>query len=135
MDLSQQVIQINEYELSGTSDDYVAAIGRLAERTERDGHRGVIEYRFFVRPGGGRAGATIVYADVDAWKQHHEIAYQWEEMGALQASVRLDRLTLFGPLNDEIEAWLRDAGIEYTHYPEPAAQFTRVSQAEPQPGD
>ena len=126
MGIEHHVIQVNEYELVGESDAYVDAIGRLADRTEREGHPGVLEYRFFVNAVSGSAGATIIYDNADSWRAHHELAYQWGEMGELQATVRLKRLILFGPLTEDIESWLAGAGISYHHYPAAAAQFIRT---------
>lgn len=125
MDLDTQVIQVNEYDLAADSASYVAAITQLAARTEQEGDPGVLEYRFFVDRARGTAGATIVYADADAWKRHHELAYQWEEMSALQSTVTLNRLTILGPLGAAVEGWLTGAGISFVHYPDSAAAFVR----------
>ena len=46
-------------------------------------------------------------------------------MSRLQATVKLQSLTLFGPLNDEVEAWIQNAGLSYTHYDLLAAGFIR----------
>jgi hypothetical protein len=44
-------------------------------------------------------------------------------MAALQATVSLRRLTMFGPLSDELAAWLSKANLEYIHYESWAAGF------------
>lgn len=125
MAIEHELIQINEYDLTGEADAYADAIARLADRTEREGSAGVLQYRFYVDQTSRAAGATIIYADADAWRAHHDLAYQWEEMGELQSTVQLKRLTLFGPLTRDAEQWLANAGISYSHYPDPAAQFVR----------
>ena len=66
----RMIINVNEYELVDTAEAYAEAITALAERTEREGHPGVLSYRFYVNEGKGTAGATIVYADADAWVAH-----------------------------------------------------------------
>ena len=123
MDNTRQIIQVNEYDLSDSADAYVAAIAALAGRTESQGHPGVLSYRFYVNRSENTAGATIVYADADAFVAHHRLAYQWDEMPALQATVALKRLLVFGPINDE----MRDmaAGLTLTHYDDYAAGFAR----------
>jgi quinol monooxygenase YgiN len=125
MDLERGVVQINECDLAAEVDTYIDAIKRLADRTEREGDPGVLQYRFYADSTTGTAGAVIVYTDAAAWHTHHELAYQWTEMADLQATVRLTRLTLFGPLTRDLEAWLANAGITYHHYPDPAAGFVR----------
>jgi hypothetical protein len=117
------MIQVNEYSLSDTADAYVSAIGALARRAESEGHPGVLSYRFYVNRSENSAGATIVYADADAWVAHHRMAYQWDEMGALQATISLEGLLIFGPINDEMREMA--AGISYTHYDDYAAGFAR----------
>lgn len=127
MSIDQHVLNVNEYELIDSPDAFVEAIGALARRTESEGHPGVITYQFYVNRADNSAGAVIRYANADAWYEHHHMAYQWKEMPALQATVALKRLTLFGRLNDATEQWLADAGVSYTHYDTMAAGFVRES--------
>jgi hypothetical protein len=125
LELDHQIVNVAEYDLAADAAAYVTAIRRLAERTAAEGHPGVLHYRFYVDRDSNAAGATIIYQDANAWQRHHEMAYQWPEMGDLQATVRLKRLALFGPITPEVEEWLTGADISYTHYPEPAALFAR----------
>ena len=125
MTLAARIVQVNEYDLTDTAEAFVDAISALAERTEREGHTGALGYQFFVNRDEGTAGAVIQYADAAACLAHHQIAYEWHEMPALQATVALKRLTLFGPLNDELRAWIGGTGLEYIHYDEAAAGFIR----------
>ena len=127
MSADRQIININEYELLTSEDDFVVAIRAVAERTEREGHRGVLSYRFFVDGPTKSASACITYADADAWLAHHEMVYGWAEMPAFQKNVRLVRVSLFGPLNDGMEAWLENAKIpcEVLRVSNHAAGFTR----------
>jgi hypothetical protein len=39
--------------------------------------------------------------------------------------VKLQSLALFGPLNEEVAAWIKKAGLSYTHYDFLAAGFVR----------
>lgn len=127
MGLERQIVNVNEYELVETAEAFTAAITALARRTEAEGHRGVLAYRFYVSAGAQRASATIVYEDADAWLGHHRIAYTWPEMPTLQATVRLQRLTFLGPFNDALAEWIRDAGITVpvVHIEAFAAGFVR----------
>lgn len=117
------LIQTNEYDLVADADAHLEAITALARRVETDGHPGVQSYWFFVNRAANTAGAVIAYEDADAWVAHHEMAYQWDEMGTLQATVSLTGLTLFGPINDRIREM--GSGLTYTHYDGYAAGFAR----------
>jgi quinol monooxygenase YgiN len=125
MDAGKQIIQVNEYNLIDSADTFVAAITALTQRTRDEGHPGVRSYHFYVNRDEKTAGATIVYADADAWLAHHQIAYQWEEMPVLQATVSLKRLILLGPLSEELDQSLANAGISFSHYDTLAAGFSR----------
>ena len=125
MNLDRRIVNINEYNLTDTADAYVDAITALARRTEVEGHPGVLAYNFYVSRADNTAGATIIYEDADAWITHHELVYEWEEMPALQATVALKALTLFGPLNEAMTEWISNAGFSYTHYDAFAAGFIR----------
>ena len=124
--LVKQIINVNEYELAESAEAYTAAISALAHRTEAEGHPGVLRYQFYVNETDGSAGATIVYADAAAWVAHHQMAYQWEEMAALQATVSLQRLTVLGPVDDTIRRWVSNAGFVINHYDTLAAGFVRA---------
>lgn len=127
MPLANQIININEYELLTSEEEFVAAISAVAARTKRDGHPGVLSYQFFVDGPSKKAGACITYADADTWLAHHELAYGWEEMPAFQNNVRLARVSLFGPLNDGMRAWLEKANVpcEVLRVNKHAAGFVR----------
>ena len=111
MSVERQIININEYELLTSAEDFTVAIRAVAERTEREGHLGVLSYRFFVDEPNRSAGACITYADADAWLAHHDIAYGWEEMPNFQKNVKLARVLLLGPLHEGMRAWLEKANI------------------------
>ena len=125
--LALQIIQVNHYTLVEPADVFVAAIQALAKRTETEGHPGVLGYKFFVNTSDNSAGAVITYADAAAWMSHHQMAYQWSEMVHLQATVALKRIDLFGPLNEEVEAFVANAkaNFDYSHYDKMAAGFVR----------
>lgn len=126
MAIDQQIVNVNEYELAESADEFVAAIDALAQRTEREGEPGVLRYQFYVNPEENRATAAIVYRDADAWLEHHRLAYEWPEMAALQATVALQRLTFLGPLNDEIEAMAAGIDVPIARCDTLAAGFSRT---------
>jgi hypothetical protein len=44
-------------------------------------------------------------------------------MSRLQATVKLQSLALLGPLNEEVDEWIQNAGLSSTHYDQLAAGF------------
>ena len=79
MQLAAQIVNVNEYDLKAPPDDFVAAIGALADRTERAGHVGVLEYRFYVDATAETAGAVIVYADSETEPASRRKHGDWPE--------------------------------------------------------
>ena len=120
-----RIVNVNQYELKTSADEYRAAITALAARTESEGHAGVVSYQWFVDRSAGTAGAVIVYADAEAWLAHHRMAYEWPEMPALQATVTLTSLTMLGPTSPEIDEFFAGASLPLTQYREPVAGFDR----------
>ncbi len=126
MAIEDQIVNVNEYHLAASADEFVAAIAALAQRTETEGESGVLRYQFYVNSEEGSALAIIVYRDADAWLEHHRLAYTWPEMARLQATVKLDRLTFLGPLNDEIEAMASGIDVPIVRCDTLAAGFART---------
>jgi quinol monooxygenase YgiN len=124
--IENQIVNINEYRLDASADEFVSAIGALAGRTESEGESGVLRYQFYVNRDDGTASAVIVYRDSEAWLEHHRLAYTWHEMAKLQATVKLTRLTFLGPLNDEIEAMASGIDVPIVRSDTLAAGFTRT---------
>ena len=129
MGVEDQIVQVNEYDLVASADEFVAAIEALAQKTEAEGESGVLRYQFYVDSDAGSALATINYRNADAWIEHHRLAYTWSEMGKLQATVELRRLTLLGPLNDEIEAMASGIDVPIVRCDTLAAGFARHARS------
>lgn len=127
MPIDQEIVNVNEYELAGTAEEFVAAISALAERTETEGDSGVLRYQFYVNADDGTATAVIVYRDAASWLEHHRMAYEWPEMAVLQATVKLQRLTFLGPLDDEIEAMAAGVPVPVVRSDALAAGFSRTT--------
>ena len=102
---------LNLYQLTGSVEDFGAAIERLAARVDREGHKGVRSYRFFVNAADRTARAVIDYRDPDAWIGHHDIAIGWPEMSALHEVARLVEVTFLGPLTPEIRNWIDNSKL------------------------
>ena len=125
MGIDQAIVNINQYELKAPIAEFEAAISALAARTRDEGHEGVEQYWWYSDGSGERAAAVIGYRDSEAWLRHHEIAYQWPEMAALQATVAIQSLTVMGPISQEVADFLTNADINVIDYPTWAAGFSR----------
>ena len=111
MPLAKHIVNLNEYDLTGTPEAFTEAITALVTKTEAEGHKGVLRYAFYTDAASGTAAANIVYADANAWIDHHKMVYDWPEMPAFQATVKLRRITFLGPFNQAMQDWLDAASI------------------------
>jgi len=129
MTLAERIININEYRLVGTADDYTAAISAIAERVEREGHPGVLGYHFYLNEAGGTAGAAIIYADAQAWLEHHQMLRSWEEMARFGQTIEFQRAVIFGPISDEMREYIGPNTV-FADHGELAAGFVRSQLAD-----
>lgn len=127
MSIDRQIVNVNEYQLAASADQFAETITALAQRTEAEGEQGVLRYQFYVNSDDDVAVATIVYRDAEAWLEHHRLAYTWPEMAALQSTVQLQKLTFLGPLNEEIEAMASGIDVPIIYCDTLAAGFSRTA--------
>ncbi|WP_291838114.1 hypothetical protein [Limimaricola sp.] len=97
--------------MRGSAEDFVAATQALADRVRREGHPGVLSYRFWVDAASAQGRAVIDYADAAAWTGHHDIAMDWPEMAALHEAAALSEVTFLGKVTPEILAWMADGPL------------------------
>lgn len=102
---------LNLYTLTGSADDFRAAIERLASRVRDQGHPGVLSYRFFVNEAEKTARAVIDYENAAAWIGHHDIAMGWSEMSGLHRVATLSEVTFLGLLTPEIQNWIDNSKL------------------------
>ena len=105
---------LNLYRLKGTAAQFQAAITLLADRVQREGHRGIQSYQFYVNGDENTARAVIDYENAAAWIGHHDIAMGWPEMQGLHAVASLADVTFLGPLTPEIRRWIENSSLTAT---------------------
>ena len=66
MPLAKQIVNLNEYDLTGTPEAFTETISALATKTEAEGHKGVLRYAFYVDVASGTAAANTVAERSDA---------------------------------------------------------------------
>lgn len=118
---------VNRYRLVSGRQAFLTATTALARRVQRDGHRGVLDYRFFCTEGSAEGQAVVRYRDAEAWVGHHDLAMGWPEMAALRAAAELEEITLFGPISDAMRVWIDAMGLagKVRHQGEAVAGFCR----------
>jgi hypothetical protein len=102
---------LNQYTLTAGAEAFRLAITRLADRVQREGHPGLLTYRFFIDAEGATARAVVDYRDAEAWIGHHDLAMPWPEMAALHAVARLSQVTFLGAVSPEITAWIAGSSL------------------------
>lgn len=115
------------YRLDGPAGTFAAAAGQLAGRVRREGHPGVLGYRFFVDAAAASARAVVDYGDPEAWLGHHEIVTGWPEMAALRRAATLTEVCFLGRVTPAMLEWMARSGLsaEVRHGFGVAAGFVR----------
>ncbi|WP_417684211.1 hypothetical protein [Roseibium sp.] len=103
---------LNLYRLTLGASEFTRAITALSKRVEREGHPGVLGYRFFVNGHEKTARAVVDYRDANAWIGHHDIAMAWPEMKALHSVASLTDVTFLGDLTPEIQDWIDRSSLK-----------------------
>lgn len=118
-----EVVAVNRYRVLDAA-AFDAATAALAVRVRKEGHPGVLSYRFY-RTEDGRA--VVRYQDPSAWVGHHDLIMGWPEMAALRAAAELAEVLLFGPVTAEMRDWIDRMGLgpRVRLVGEPVAGFVR----------
>ena len=120
-----QLTTVTQYELAKPRDEYEAAIQELARRTEQEGHQDVLTYQFYQDPKSPTAGGVIIYADDDAFVEHHQIVARWEELATFKATHRLLDIVVYGQVGASAEGFLKQADLLDRHIGPHIAGFER----------
>jgi hypothetical protein len=123
--MAAEITVVNTYALrDGLA--FEAAVAALANRVEREGHPGVLSYRFY-RPSEQVGKAVVSYARPEVWMGHHDLIVGWPETATVWAAGELTEIMVFGPVTDVMLAWLERAGMlgRLQHQGDPVAGFRR----------
>ena len=102
---------VNRYRLLSDRAAFIAAVAALAGRVKAEGHKGVLDYRFYCPEGAGEGRAVVRYRDAEAWVGHHDLAMAWPEMAAFRAVAALDWVDLYGLVTPAMRDWIDRMGL------------------------
>lgn len=114
MMISEKLIITNHYQLIQSAERFHLAIKALVARVEKEGHAGVLAYRFYVNETENCARGIIEYANPDGWIGHHDTSMGWPEMKALHSVANLVHVTFHGPVNQSILNWINSSSLTAT---------------------
>ena len=114
MATADQIVQVAEYEVTGDPDAYLEAIAAVAARVEAEGVSTMTRYTFYLDRDAGTVTSVIVHESAESWVNHHRMLEQWAaEYGRLKETFHQTRLRIFGPVTDDIRAWLGEHGAAF----------------------
>ncbi len=111
---AQKLIITNHYLLRSDAKAFRLAISALVARVEKEGHHGVLAYRFYVNETENCARGIIEYANPEGWIGHHDVSMGWDEMKALHSVASLAHVTFHGPVNQAILDWINGSTLSAT---------------------
>ena len=128
--MNQQVTLVEKLELTALRDEFNRVVSAAITRLEREGIHALRSVRFFAEPGTTQIGAILTFSDAARMMEHVQMISTWPEFAAILHVLRPLEVRAFGPLNDDVRAWLSSMKVDISSYPEQVAGFSRDSSGE-----
>ena len=123
--MRSELIQVSDYQLTASAEEFLAAAEALATKVEDDGLVALLRYGFYADEASGTAAAVIVFRDATAWAEHHDMVAEWDEYDHFREVVTLTAIRFIGDLPEELAEGMGQAGIDYRHMGALQAGFVR----------
>jgi hypothetical protein len=107
---SEQVTLVEVLELTGTFEEFAAAIQAAARRLEAEGIQELVTLQFYATPGSTEVGALLTFADRSRIMEHIGMITEWEEFERFFSTTKPLDVRVYGKLSAEAEAWVRQFG-------------------------
>jgi len=122
---SEYVTFVEVLELTGSFEEFEAAIQAAVRRLEAEGIRELVRVQFYATPGSTEVGAILTFADRDRVMEHIGMITKWEEFERFFGRVKPSDVRVYGKLSAEAEAWVRQFGVVRKKLEDHVAGFVR----------
>ena len=121
----QYVTLVEVLELIGSFEEFAAAAESMARRLEAEGIPSLVSVHLYAEPGSTEAGVVLTFADPGEMMRHIDMIAGWEEFARFVRTVKPIDVRVYGKLNPEAEAWLRNINIVGKKFENHVAGFVR----------
>lgn len=89
---------------------FQSAIDAVAARLEEEGVRELVSMNFYGESGSNEVGAILTFSDSRSMLRHMDMVSSWEEYEMFFGTVKPLDVRVYGTLDAEAEAWIRQFG-------------------------
>jgi uncharacterized protein YbcC (UPF0753/DUF2309 family) len=122
---NEYVTLVEVMELTGTFEQFTAAITAAAARLEAEGVEQLVSLQFYAAPDSKEVGAILTFSDRTRIMEHIGMITKWEEFERFFSTVRPIDVRVYGRLSTEAEQWVRQFGVVSKTFKDHVVGFMR----------
>ena len=123
---AEYVTLVEVLEVTAPVEEFQRTIDAVAARLEAEGVRELVSMNFYEESGSNEVGAILTFSDSKSMLRHMDMVSSWEEYGMFFGTVKPLDVRVYGTLDAEAEAWIRQFGdIVSRKFEHHAAGFVR----------
>ena len=123
---AEYVTLVEVLEVTAPFEEFRSTIDAVAARLEEEGVRELVSMNFYEEPGSNEVGAILTFSDSKSMLRHMNMVSSWEEYRMFFGTVKPLDVRVYGTLDAEAEAWIRQFGdIVSRKFEHHAAGFVR----------
>jgi hypothetical protein len=123
---AEYVTLVEVLEVTAPVEEFQSTIDAVAARLEAEGVRELVSMNFYEESGSNEVGAILTFSDSKGMLRHMDMVSSWEEYGMFFGTVKPLDVRVYGTLDAEAEAWIRQFGdIVSRKFEHHAAGFVR----------
>jgi len=107
---TEYVTLVEVLEVTASFEEFQSAIDAVADRLEAEGVKELVSLNFYAESGSNEVGAILTFSDSGSMLKHMSMVSSWEEYETFFGTVKPLDVRVYGTLNAEAEAWIRQFG-------------------------
>ncbi|HEX5848809.1 MAG TPA: hypothetical protein VFY59_06400 [Rubrobacter sp.] len=120
------VTLVEVLEVTAPFEEFQSTIDAVAARLEEEGVRELVSMNFYGESGSNEVGAILTFSDSKSMLRHMNMVSSWKEYEMFFGTVKPLDVRVYGTLDAEAEAWIRQFGdIVSRKFEHHAAGFVR----------
>jgi len=107
---TEYVTLVEVLEVTVPFEEFQSAIDAVADRLEAEGVKELVSINFYGESGSNEVGAILTFSDSKSMLKHMDMVSTWEEYEMFFGTVKPLDVRVYGTLDAEAEAWIRQFG-------------------------
>jgi hypothetical protein len=107
---TEYVTLVEVLEVTVPFEEFQSAIDAVADRLEAEGVKELVSINFYGESGSNEVGAILTFSDSKSMLKHMDMVSSWKEYETFFRTVKPLDVRVYGTLDAEAEAWIRQFG-------------------------